>query len=156
MPSTPSFYVVCPDIRSLYNVGAIFRTADALAVNKVFLCGYTGCPPRKEIHKVALGAEAAVPWEYRSQAWRVLDGLKQRGFQIVALESTPKSISLMEFKPRFPLVLLLGNEVDGIPPILLKRADYAVHLPMCGVKESLNVAVAFGAAGYLLSRFRGF
>lgn len=154
MPFENPFYVVCPDIRSLHNVGAIFRTADALGVSKLFLCGYTGCPPRKEIYKVALGAERAVPWEHHKQAWRVVDRLKAQGAQIVALEKTPRSVNLLEFEPRYPLTLVIGNEVDGVPQSVLKRADAVVHLPMHGVKESLNVAVAFGAAGYLLSRWR--
>jgi len=148
------FYVICPDIRSLHNVGAILRTANGLGLTQVFLCGYTGRPPRKEIHKVALGAEDAVDWAYHSQAWRVIDRLKREGVAILALEKTSTSVSLLEFKPRFPLALVLGNEVDGLPPTLLKRADHVVHLPMWGSKESLNVAVAFGAAGYLLSRWR--
>jgi len=148
------FYVVCPDIRSLYNVGAIFRTADALGVNKLLLCGYTACPPRKEIYKVALGAERAVPWEHHKQAWRVVDRLKGQGVQVVALEKTPHSVNLFDFEPQYPLALVIGNEVDGVPQSLLKRADATVHLPMRGIKESLNVAVAFGAAGYLLSRWR--
>lgn len=151
---TAPFYVICPDIRSLHNVGAILRTADGLGVTKVFLCGYTGRPPRKEIHKVALGAEDAVDWAYHPQAWRVIDRLKREGVSIVALEKTPTSASLLGFKPRFPLALVVGNEVDGLPPTLLKRADHIVHLPMWGIKESLNVAVAFGAAGYLLARWR--
>lgn len=148
------FYVVCPDIRSLYNVGAIFRTADALGVSKLFLCGYTGCPPRKEIYKVALGAERAVPWEHHEQAWRVVDRLKAQGVRIVALEKTSHSLSLLEFEPQYPLALVVGNEVDGVPQSVLGRADATVHLPMYGVKGSLNVAVAFGAAGYLLARKR--
>jgi len=148
------FYVICPDIRSLHNVGAIFRTADGLGVTELFLCGYTPQPPRKEIHKVALGAEDAVPWSSHTHAWRVLDRLKQQGVSIVALEHTSHSVSLLEFEPAFPIALAVGNEVDGLPPSVLNRADHTVHLPMTGIKASLNVAVAFGAAGYLLSRFR--
>lgn len=150
----PPFYVICADIRSLYNVGAIFRTADALGVTKVFLCGYTGCPPRKEIHKTALGAEQAVPWEHHPRAAALIRALKRQGVRVVALERTPTSLDLMGFEPAFPLALVLGNEVEGLPPALLGGADAVVHLPMWGVKESLNVAVAFGAAGYLLQRFR--
>jgi tRNA G18 (ribose-2'-O)-methylase SpoU len=148
------FYVICPDIRSLHNVGAIFRTADGLGVTKLFLCGYTPQPPRKEIHKVALGAEDSIPWEYHKQAWRVLDRLKQEGVSIVALELTSDSVSLHDFKPSFPLALIVGNEVEGLSDSLIKRADHVCHLPMHGIKASLNVAVAFGAAGYLLSGYR--
>ena len=148
------FYLICPNIRSLYNVGALFRTADALNITRVFLCGYTGCPPRKAIHKVALGAEDAVPWVYRAQAWRVVEQLQARGVQVVALELTSNSVDILDFEPRFPLALLVGNEVQGLSPALLKRAERVVHLPMHGVKESLNVAVAFGAAGYAFNRWR--
>ncbi len=154
MHAKDAFYVVCPDIRSLYNVGSIFRTADALGVTQLFLCGYTGRPPRKEIHKVALGAEQSVPWAHQVQAWRVVDRLKREGVRIVALERTADSHDLTVYEPRFPLALLLGNEVDGLPKSLLQRADDVVHLPMRGIKGSLNVSVAFGAAGYLLSRGR--
>lgn len=152
IPKQP-FYVICPDIRSMHNVGAIFRTADGLGITKVYLCGYTARPPRKEIHKVALGAQDSVPWEYHTQAWRVIDKLKAQGIRIVALELNDHSESLLEFKPKFPLALVIGNEVEGLSNSILSRADHTVHLPMHGIKASLNVAVAFGAAGYLLSRF---
>jgi tRNA G18 (ribose-2'-O)-methylase SpoU len=148
------FYVICPDIRSLHNVGAIFRTADGLGVTKLFLCGYTPQPPRKEIHKVALGAEDAIAWEYHKQAWRVVDKLKRERVSVVALELTSNSVSLIDFKPDFPVALIVGNEVEGLSDGLIKRADHVCHLPMQGIKASLNVAVAFGAAGYLLSRYR--
>jgi len=135
-------------------VGAIFRTADGLGISRIFLCGYTGRPPRKEIHKVALGAEEAVPWQYRAQAWRVVEDLKRQGVFVLALEKTTASVCLAACPVRFPLAVLVGNEVDGLPPTLLKRADKIAHLPMQGTKESLNVAVAFGAAGYALNRLR--
>jgi tRNA G18 (ribose-2'-O)-methylase SpoU len=148
-------YVVCHNIRSLHNVGSIFRTADGAGVTKLYLCGYTGHPPRKEISKVALGAENAVPWEYHYQTWRVLDRLKAQGVQIIALENNiPGSVDYRKVYPRFPTALLLGNEVEGLSPGLLKRADVIVHIPMHGVKESLNVAVAFGIAVYKLSERR--
>ena len=147
-----AFYVVCPDIRSLHNVGSIFRTADALGVSHLYLCGYTGTPPRKEIAKVALGAETAVPWSHHRQAWRVVDGLKRRGVRVLALERAPGSLDLTRYRARFPLALLLGNEVDGLSPALLRRANAVVPLPMPWVKESLNVAGACGGASYLLRR----
>lgn len=149
-------YVVCHNIRSLFNVGAIFRTADAAGVTKLYLCGYTGHPPRKEISKVALGAENYIPWEHCPRTWRLLERLKGWGVQIVALENNicAPSVDLFQFKPEFPLALLLGNEVEGLPAALLKRSDTIVHIPMYGQKESLNVAVAFGIAVYELNRRR--
>ena len=153
---TQKLYVVCHNIRSLHNVGSIFRTADAAGVTRLYLCGYTGYPPRKEISKVALGAEKAVPWEYHFHTWQVLERLKLQGVQIVALENYPQlpSIDFRQFQPQCPVALLLGNEVNGLSPALLKRADHIVHIPMYGRKESLNVAVAFGIAVYELNHQR--
>lgn len=134
------------NIRSLHNVGSIFRTADAYGVNKIYLTGYTGVPPRGEISKVALGAESWIPWEKAHHTWRILEFLRKRGFKIVALEQTKNSISITKFKPRYPLALIVGNEVKGVTKDILKRADKVIHLPMYGKKESLNVAVACGVA----------
>ncbi len=148
-------YVVCHNIRSLHNVGSIFRIADGAGVTKLYLCGYTGYPPRPEIGKVALGAEDVVPWKRHYQTWRVLDRLRAQGVQIIALENDiPGSADYHEVRPRFPVALLLGNEVEGLSRGLLRRADVVMHIPMHGVKESLNVAVAFGIAVYELNRRR--
>lgn len=142
--------VICDDIRSLYNVGSIFRTGDAAGVDKIYLCGITGRPGRpksdEKLGKVALGAEKTVAWEYRKQAWRLLDELKAQGFEIVSLELTPASVNYVDFQPRFPLALVIGNEVEGVKPPLLRRSDRCIEIPMHGAKESLNVSVAFGIA----------
>lgn len=153
---TEDFYVVCDNIRSTFNVGAIFRTADAAGVTKIYLCGYTPTPPRYEIEKVALGAEKTVPWEHVAQTWRLLERLKAQGVQIVALENNIElpTIDYREFIPQFPIALVLGNEVTGLSPALLRRADAIIALPMHGKKESLNVAVAFGIAAYRLNERR--
>lgn len=153
---TEKFYVICDNIRSTFNVGAIFRTADAAGITKIYLCGYTPCPPRSEIEKVALGAEKAVPWEHVAQTWRLLERLKAQGVQIVALENNLDlpTIDYREFIPQFPLALVLGNEVTGLSQALLKRADAIITLPMHGAKESLNVAVAFGITTYRLNERR--
>lgn len=144
------FVVICDDIRSLFNVGSVFRTADAVGVDRIYLCGITGRPGRdktdEKLSKVALGAEKIVSWEYRKQSWRLLDELKAQGFQIVSLELTPESINYVDFKPQFPLALVIGNEVEGVKPSLLKRSDRLIQIPMRGQKESLNVSVAFGIA----------
>ncbi len=149
-----AFYVICQNIRSTHNVGSIFRTADAAAVTKIFLGGYTPSPPRYEISKVALGAELSVPWESCTQVWRQIETLRRAGIQLVALENNVESLSIYRFRPRFPLALLLGNEVEGLSPALLARTDAIVHLPMYGKKESLNVSVAFGIAAYELNKLR--
>lgn len=140
--------VICDNIRSLYNVGSIFRTADALGVSKIWLCGITGTPEQQGVLKVSLGAEKSVQWEYCKNAWRLTEKLKKQGFQIVSLELTKGSQDVKLFKPKFPLAIIVGNEVSGVSPTLLKRSETIVHLPMKGIKESLNVSVAFGIATY--------
>lgn len=153
MKPPPHFYLILPDIRSRFNVGAIFRTADALGVTKIFLTGYTPRPPHPKIDKVALGATDSVPWEYCSRTKKIVRDLKKQKIQIVALEKTKRSLDFTKFKPRWPLALILGNEKTGLTPDILKEADKIIHLPMLGKKESLNVAVAFAAAAYFV-RYR--
>jgi len=139
---------VLDNIRSLHNVGSIFRTADAAGVGKLYLCGMTGAPPRLEIRKAALGAEETVPWEYFKQTREALDKLKREGYFIVALESTPASIDYRRAGYQFPLALVVGHEYNGIAPEILAQCEAAIALPMRGIKVSLNVAVAFGVAAY--------
>lgn len=152
------FVIICDDIRSLYNVGSVFRTSDAVGVDRIYLCGITGRPGRsksdEKLAKVALGAEKTVPWEYRKQAWRLVDELKAEGFEIVSLELTEKSINYTEFKPYFPLALIIGNEVEGVKKSLLARSDEHIQIPMRGQKESLNVSVAFGIAASWIGEFK--
>lgn len=144
------FYVICDNIRSLENIGSIFRTSDALGVDKVFLCGICGKPPQHKISKTALGAEKWMKWEYHSSVWKLIERLKKQGISIIVLEQGGKN--LKKFKPKFPLALVIGNEVKGISQSVLKRADKIVSIPMKGKKESLNVAVAFGIAAYHVRR----
>ena len=147
------FYVICDNIRSLENIGSIFRTADALGVLKIFLCGISGKPPHHKISKTALGAEKTIPFEYYKQIGRLIDKLKKDKISIIALEQSKDAISCLKFKPRFPLALILGNEVKGISKAILKKCDKVIELPMAGKKESLNVSVAFGVAGYHIINF---
>ncbi|MEK9147315.1 MAG: TrmH family RNA methyltransferase [Patescibacteria group bacterium] len=149
-------YVALNNIRSLYNVGSIFRTADAFDVDKIILGGYTGAPPRKEITKVALGAEQYIKWEKNFNLHKKLFELKKQGFEIIGLENNNfkiKTIALNKFKPKFPMVLVLGNEVNGITPSVLKEIDRFIEIPMKGIKESLNVSVALGIALYAIKNF---
>lgn len=147
------FYVICDNIRSLENIGSIFRTADALKVTKIFLCGISGRPPHRKISKSALGAEKTVPFEYHKQTWRLVKKLKREKIFIVALEQDNRSLMYTKFKPKFPLALVIGNEVKGISKKILAQADTIIDLPMKGKKESLNVSVAFGVAGYQIRKF---
>jgi len=155
------FYVICDNIRSLENIGSIFRTADALGVSKIFLCGISGTPPHHKISKTALGAEKTIPFEYYKQIGRLIDKLKKEKVQIVALEQDlparragKKAVLYTKFKPKFPVALIIGNEVKGISKTILKKCDKIIFLPMSGQKESLNVSVAFGVAGYEINKGR--
>jgi tRNA G18 (ribose-2'-O)-methylase SpoU len=150
------FFVIAHNIRSLYNVGSIFRTADAFGVSKIFLTGYTGTPAnpvhKSKIGKAALGAEDWVAWEYFKSPQAVIRVLKRQKVGIVGLENNVGNAKLIgKFKPKFPLALLLGEEVGGINKSLLKLCDRVVEIPMLGKKESLNVSVAFGIAAFHVS-----
>lgn len=143
------FFVALSNIRSLYNVGAAFRTADALGIQKIILGGYTGCPPRKEITKTALGAQHWIPWEKRFRLGEALREYRGKGFHIIGLENNiPHAVPLSEFLPSFPLMLVLGNEVRGLSESIKKEIETFISIPMQGKKESLNVSVAFGIAAY--------
>ncbi|HQK63687.1 MAG TPA: RNA methyltransferase [Candidatus Staskawiczbacteria bacterium] len=142
------FYVICDNIRSLENIGSIFRTADALGVTKIYLCGICGTPPNPKISKTALGAEKNIPWEYVKQTGRLIDKLEKQGIETVALEQDKNSIDYAKYRPNFPVALIVGNEVKGVSPKILQKCDKIIELPMVGKKESLNVSVAFGIAGY--------
>lgn len=141
------------NIRSLHNVGSIFRTADAAGVEKIYLCGITPTPQdkygfyRSQITKVALGAEKYIPWEYQKSATHLIKKLKKEGFKIYAIEQSKKSIPYDKLKIKNrqqKIALIVGNEVKGVSPSILKMADKIIEIPMYGKKESLNVAVAFG------------
>lgn len=142
--------LICEDIRSLLNVGSMFRTADALGASKLYLCGITGRPPRPEISKAALGAETWIPWEFRAAAWELIPELRKQGFTILALEKTDTSQPIETYKPSYPLAIIVGNEVRGVSRDTIEASDVVVHIPMVGKKESLNVAVAAGIAIHAL------
>ena len=135
------------NIRSLYNVGSMFRTSDAGLVEKLYLCGYTPHPPRKEIEKTALGAVDTVPWEYITDAKQAVMRLRGEGVRVFALEMTSQSRSVYSLeKADFPMCLVLGNEITGVDDDVLELCDGAIDIPMYGVKHSLNVSVAGGIA----------
>jgi len=167
-------YLVLDNLRSKENVGSIFRTADAAGVKKIFLCGITPQPKnfqyrvlsskyqgneKDKIAKTALGAEKWVPWEYHSQTWRCLEQLRDDGLSLIALEQTKNSKNIfrnsqgltsveLRLNLNQKIALVVGNEVRGLSPKILKYCDEVVHIPMYGRKESLNVSVAAGIAIY--------
>jgi tRNA G18 (ribose-2'-O)-methylase SpoU len=153
-------FVLLNSIRSSYNVGSIFRTSDAAMIEKLFLCGYTPHPPnpdlpggKKEIHKTSLGSTESVNWEYNKDPLEVVRNLKEIGIQICALELTSTSKPYFQLsKENFPLCLLVGNEISGVSQELLDECDFAIEIPQHGIKQSLNVAVAYGIAIFELRK----
>lgn len=143
--------LIAHNIRSLWNIGSFFRTADAFGVSHIHLTGYTAAPPRIEISKTALGAEEWIPWSQTTDPMTVIEQRRKEGYDIVALEITGKSTALSDFKSAKPVCLIVGHEVLGVPDDLLKASDFSVHIPMIGKKESLNVSVALGIALYGLT-----
>jgi len=145
--------VLLDNVRSLYNVGSIFRTSDGVMIQRLILAGYTPTPPRKEIEKTALGSTASVPWSYTRDPLEPLQELKSAGVRICCLEQTDTSVPYVDVQKRdFPLCLVVGNEVAGVSPSLIGQCDFAIEIPMFGTKHSLNVAVAYGIAVFHLSR----
>lgn len=144
--------VLLDNIRSMYNVGAFFRAADGVGLQKLCLCGITAHPPKKAISKTALGAEETVPWEHDWDALHMADSMRRAGFELAAIETSSNAIDLFEWQPRFPVCVAFGNEVEGLRPELLAMADTHVRIPMRGLKHSLNVATAGGVVLYELLR----
>ena len=148
--------VLLDNVRSLYNVGAFFRTADAAGCEKIYLCGITGRPPKRAISKTALGAEDSVPWEYHKEdAVALVERLRRANHEIAAIETSVHAVDLFDWQPRFPVCILFGHEVDGLRAELLALCDTHVRIPMLGRKHSLNVATAGGVVLYeLLRKYR--
>lgn len=138
------------NIRSTYNVGSFFRTADGAGVTKLMLSGYTARPPHKGITKVALGAENWFPWDYVKTPGPWLSRMRKQGYHIAVLEQTPRSKNIFHWTPRWPLILVVGNEIRGVSRGLQKYADILLDIPMVGRKESLNVASAMAVAVYAI------
>ena len=140
--------VVLDNVRSLNNIGAIFRTCDAFAVAGIALCGISATPPSAEIHKTALGAENSVDWHYYPTTAEAIDALVANGYTIVCLEQVHGSVSLDKFvpSPDAKYALVLGNEVDGVDQTIVDRADLCLEIPQSGTKHSLNVSVSGGVA----------
>lgn len=147
--------ILLDNVRSMYNVGAFFRTADAAGVSRLLLCGITAHPPHRGVAKTALGAEERVAWERPADAAAALLELRAAGYELAAVETSLHSVDLFDWSPRFPVCLIFGHEVDGVRPELLELADTHVRIPMLGSKHSLNVATAGGVVVYeLLRKYR--
>lgn len=144
--------IILDNIRSVHNVGSIFRTADTLGISKLILCGTTPTPidrfgrNRQDIAKVALGAEKNICWENEKETIKVIKKLKKVGYQIIAIEQAKNSVDYKKVKVQNKVVFVMGEEVKGLSPTILKLADIVAEIPMKGQKESLNVSVAFGVA----------
>jgi len=138
--------IVLDNIRSLHNIGSVFRTADAFRIESLYLCGITGTPPNKEIHKTALGSTESVDWKYFDQTMEAISFLKKNNVSIYAVEQVEGSVSIEEFSPSFekPLALVFGNEVSGVGDEIIQQADGCIEIPQFGTKHSLNISVSAG------------
>ncbi|MDI9357523.1 MAG: RNA methyltransferase [Phycisphaerales bacterium] len=137
--------LILDNVRSMNNVGSIFRTADAFLIEAIYLCGLTPCPPHRDIHKTALGSTESVCWYYFKDIQTALDDLGQKKYAIYAVEQVAGSTYLQDFKvPDDPIALIIGNEVDGVQDTVLSRIDRAIEVPQFGTKHSLNITVATG------------
>ena len=137
--------IVLDDVRSLNNVGSAFRTSDAFALEKIYLCGITGTPPHREINKTALGATESVDWEYQKDVIKLIVNLKAEGYKIIAIEQADESCYLDDFMPdNSKLALIFGNEVSGVTDGIIPLSDEVVEIRQYGTKHSLNISVSIG------------
>lgn len=138
--------VILDNIRSLNNVGSVFRTSDAFLIEKIYLCGITATPPNKEIHKTALGATESVAWEYVDNTIELVEKLKQDNVKILAIEQAENSIMLNKFTPKInqKYAIVMGNEVKGVQQEVVSAADFCIEIPQLGTKHSLNISVSCG------------
>lgn len=145
-------YVVLDSIRSSYNVGSIFRSSDGAMIEKLYLCGYTPAPPKKEILKTSLGSTESVSWEHVDNPKDIILKLKSEGVKICALEQTDSNIPYYSINGNndFPLCMIVGNEITGVSQELIDLCDFSIEIPQYGIKQSLNVAVAYGVAVFKL------
>lgn len=146
--------LILDEVRSMHNVGSVFRTADAFGVTAIYLCGYTPTPPHRDIRKTALGAEETVPWQHFETTKDAIDAVKSAGYMLVAVEQVHNSIALeaFEWDKSRPLALVFGNEVTGVSDDGLSRADQCIEIPQWGAKHSLNISVSAGVVLWELVR----
>ncbi|GIM52097.1 RNA methyltransferase [Capnocytophaga cynodegmi] len=138
--------VILDNVRSLNNIGSVFRTCDAFLIEKIFLCGITATPPNKEIHKTALGATESVDWEYVKSTISVVERLKSEGICVISVEQTEKSVMLNDFQPKSATkyAVIFGNEVKGVEQEVVSASDGVIEIPQYGTKHSLNISVSAG------------
>jgi tRNA G18 (ribose-2'-O)-methylase SpoU len=148
LPDRMPVYALLDNIRSAWNVGSIFRTADAAGLSGLYLAGMTATPPRPDIEKTALGATRSVPWDFWTDSAAAAREIKSRGLPLIVLEQTPDARPWDTFDFPFPHCFVVGHEVQGVRPEILDLADGTVEIPMAGIKHSLNVAVSFGVLAY--------
>lgn len=146
--------IVLDNVRSLNNVGSVFRTADAFLLEAVYLCGITGTPPNKEIQKTALGATESVEWKHTATTLEAIEQLKTEGYTICAIEQAESAIFLNAFIPAKAqkLAIVFGNEVKGVEQEVIDKSDYVIEIPQVGTKHSLNIAVSVGIVVWDLFR----
>jgi tRNA G18 (ribose-2'-O)-methylase SpoU len=147
---------VLDNIRSMHNVGSVFRTADAFLIEAIFLCGYTPQPPHRDIHKTALGATESVDWIYFETTVEAVNELKRQGYKVLAIEQTEGSVSLERISVSVgeKLAVVFGNEVDGVSDEVLPLVDGSIEIPQLGMKHSLNISVAAGIVLWEMVRTR--
>lgn len=148
--------IVLDQVRSMHNVGSVFRTADAFQIQAIWLCGYTPIPPHRDIHKTALGATETVAWEHHAHTVEAVQILKQRGYHVWAVEQAEGSVYLHHFQPNFsyPLAMVFGNEMQGVQQAVLDIVDGCLEIPQFGMKHSLNIAVSVGVVMWdLLAKY---
>ena len=138
--------IILDNIRSLNNIGSVFRTSDAFLIEKIYLCGFTATPPKKEIHKTALGATESVDWEYREDIFNLVLELQKDQVVVASIEQTEQSVMLNDFKPdaEKKLAVIFGNEVKGVQQAVVSASDVCIEIPQLGTKHSLNIAVSCG------------
>lgn len=147
--------VLLDNLRSAFNVGSIFRTADATSIERLLLCGITSAPPHKGVLKTALGAEETVPWDHVEDPTEAALRLQSRGYELAVIETGVHSVDLFDWVPQFPVCVIFGNELEGVRPEVISACDTFVRIPMLGLKHSLNVATAAGIVMYeLLRKYR--
>ena len=153
-PKTP-IIVILDNIRSMHNVGSVFRTADAFLIEAIFLCGYTPQPPHRDIQKTALGATETIDWIYFPTTMEAVQMLKEKGYRIFAVEQAEGSISLERFvQTEEKTAVIFGNEVDGVDATVLPLCDGCIEIPQLGMKHSLNISVAAGIVLWEMVRER--
>ena len=144
------YILILDDIRSMNNIGSVFRTADAFKVEKIYLCGITATPPHREIQKTALGADETVVWEHVQDVISLVKDLQKNGYQVAAVEQVEKSVSLLDFLPKKDekYAFIFGNEVFGVNQTVVEQANFCLEIPQYGTKHSLNISVTAGVVAW--------